>query len=301
MSFRILGLLGGGSKGVFSLGVLTEVEGILGSPLCKHFDLIAGTSTGAIIAALLGLGKTTKEITALYRSHVPTILGAPSSICRGSKLAEMGAEIFKGSKFDAFQTRVLIVTTNLTHSRPTLFKSYRGAWAGAATFEIGFGRTIAEAVAASCAAYPFFPSITLDLNGSNQELVDGGFCANDPSLFAIIDALTPLQQNLSDLRLLTVGTGRFASKQVGGFFGWLQKRKAMQVVETSLETTASTQEFCIRALFPTLSWCRIPSSSTDARTQANLLETNKATLDKMFECGRIAFRESETQFTTTFL
>jgi patatin-like phospholipase/acyl hydrolase len=49
---RILSLDGGGAKGFYSLGVLREIEGMIKRPLCERFDLIFGTSTGAIIAAL---------------------------------------------------------------------------------------------------------------------------------------------------------------------------------------------------------------------------------------------------------
>ena len=60
---RILALDGGGAKGFYTLGVLNQLEALLGKgPLCERFDLIFGTSTGAIIAALLGLGKSVAEI-----------------------------------------------------------------------------------------------------------------------------------------------------------------------------------------------------------------------------------------------
>jgi patatin-like phospholipase/acyl hydrolase len=51
--FRVLSLDGGGAKGFYTLGVLAEIEAMLGKPLHSCFDLIFGTSTGAIIAALL--------------------------------------------------------------------------------------------------------------------------------------------------------------------------------------------------------------------------------------------------------
>ena len=54
--FRVLSLDGGGSKGVYTLGVLKEVEAIVKAPLCNVFDLVFGTSTGSIIAALIALG-----------------------------------------------------------------------------------------------------------------------------------------------------------------------------------------------------------------------------------------------------
>ena len=46
---RILSLDGGGAKGFYTLGVLFELEAMLNCPLHKHFDLVFGTSTGAII------------------------------------------------------------------------------------------------------------------------------------------------------------------------------------------------------------------------------------------------------------
>ena len=55
--YRILSLDGGGAKGFYSLGVLREIEGMVKCPLHEKFDLVFGTSTGAIIAALLSLGK----------------------------------------------------------------------------------------------------------------------------------------------------------------------------------------------------------------------------------------------------
>lgn len=71
---RILALDGGGLRGILTLGILRQIEQELrarhgGDPafrLCHYFDLIAGTSTGAIIAAALAIGLTVEEITAKY-------------------------------------------------------------------------------------------------------------------------------------------------------------------------------------------------------------------------------------------
>src|SRR5262249_54011267 len=56
--FRVLSLDGGGTKGVYTLGVRKEVEAIDKVPLCEVFDLVFGTSTGSIIAALIASGKS---------------------------------------------------------------------------------------------------------------------------------------------------------------------------------------------------------------------------------------------------
>ena len=64
---RILSLDGGGAKGFYTLGVLNEIEAMIAPRrLCEHFNLIFGTSTGAIIAALLALGSTVAEVHRLY-------------------------------------------------------------------------------------------------------------------------------------------------------------------------------------------------------------------------------------------
>ena len=72
---RILSLDGGGAKGFYTLGVLKEIEGLVESKLCEKFDLVFGTSTGAIIAALVGLGFSVDDIAKLYRTHVVEIMG----------------------------------------------------------------------------------------------------------------------------------------------------------------------------------------------------------------------------------
>lgn len=70
---RILALDGGGIRGALELGYLGEIEQILRARhqkpdllLCDYFDFIGGTSTGAIIAAALAIGKDVAEIKQLY-------------------------------------------------------------------------------------------------------------------------------------------------------------------------------------------------------------------------------------------
>src|SRR6516164_4947550 len=72
---RILALDGGGLRGILTLGLLRQIESTLrsrhgddpGFRLCHYFDLIAGTSTGAIIAAALAMGMTVEEVIGHYQ------------------------------------------------------------------------------------------------------------------------------------------------------------------------------------------------------------------------------------------
>src|SRR5206468_8549742 len=72
---RILALDGGGIRGLITLGVLARMEDLLAEAtksgpefrLCDYFDLVGGTSTGAIIAAGLARGMSVAELARLYR------------------------------------------------------------------------------------------------------------------------------------------------------------------------------------------------------------------------------------------
>ena len=71
---RILALDGGGLRGILTLGILQKIEDVLRARhggkadfrLAHYYDLIAGTSTGAIIAASLAMGMSVEELRAMY-------------------------------------------------------------------------------------------------------------------------------------------------------------------------------------------------------------------------------------------
>src|ERR1700676_3307023 len=155
--YRVLSLDGGGAKGFYTLGVLREIEGMVGCPLHQKFDLIFGTSTGALIAALLGLGKTVKEISKLYEDYVPTVMSKKSRADKSQALADLAETVFKKDKFDKMKTGVGIVTTKWVIERPMIFKtSIEQAHGRLGTFYPGFGVKVSDAVQASCSAFPFF-------------------------------------------------------------------------------------------------------------------------------------------------
>ena len=67
--FQILSLIGGGIRGAFVTSLLNELEQKLGRPIAESFDLIAGTSTGGIIAAGLALGLSAEQMHDFYVRH----------------------------------------------------------------------------------------------------------------------------------------------------------------------------------------------------------------------------------------
>jgi patatin-like phospholipase/acyl hydrolase len=121
--FRVLSLDGGGAKGFYTLGVLHEIEGMIKCRLRDKFDMVFGTSTGAIIAALICLGKSVDEIHDLYKAHVPKVMQAKSRADKSAALASLAETVFGDLKFDAFKTAIGIVTTKWVIERPMIFKT----------------------------------------------------------------------------------------------------------------------------------------------------------------------------------
>ena len=71
-SHRMLALDGGGIRGLITLGILSQIEKLVraktGLRMCEYFDYIAGTSTGAIIAAGLAVGKSVQDLVNFYKT-----------------------------------------------------------------------------------------------------------------------------------------------------------------------------------------------------------------------------------------
>ncbi len=233
---RLLSLDGGGAKGFYTLGVLKELEGMLGAPLCSHFDLIFGTSTGAIIAGLLALGHNVGDIHALYKEHVPTVMRCRNAKARSAALTHLAHEVFKAQTFADVKTGIGIVATHWVEEKPVIFKANPAQAHGRhSTFVPGFGCTIADAVRASCSAYPFFKRPVLKMSkGDHVELLDGGYCANNPTLYAIADALIALKRPASDLRVVSIGVGVYPEPPKRWLLARIKKRLAESLLDVQL-------------------------------------------------------------------
>lgn len=183
--FRILTLDGGGAKGFYSIGVLDEIERNTGRPVSDTFDLICGTSTGAIIAALLARGDSVSDVHAVYREHVPQIMRLNNPERRSASLRRLANEVFENTTVSDFKIPIGIVSTSWKDERPLIFKALREqAHGSVGSFVPFFGVSVADAVVASCSAYPYFRTHKVTKsNGDSVELADGGFCANNPTLY----------------------------------------------------------------------------------------------------------------------
>lgn len=214
MKRRILSIDGGGIKGVFAAQFLAELEEQCGCPLWKYFDLIAGTSTGAIIAAGLGMDIPAKQILDFYLEKGPDIfkgfatteLGSFLQGIKGilggrypaSRLKEALESVFGEHLLGECKTRVVIPSYNLTNRRPSIFKTPH-----LAEYIMDHKEKIVDVLLATTAAPTYFPAHTL---GDRGDFIDGGVYANNPATIALIEGMGKCKWHPIDIHLLSIGS-----------------------------------------------------------------------------------------------
>lgn len=213
MTFRILCLDGGGIKGVFTAAVLARLEESTGLRTLDHFDLIAGTSTGGILAIGLGLGLSAQELLDFYVQRGPIIFPSTGRIAKtagvfrqifsgpklsGNVLREELVAVLGDRKFGESKARLLIPAYDAVGSRIYVFKT-----AHLPRFVNDIKLPAADVALATSAAPTYFAAASI-LHGGR--FVDGGVWANCPAMVAITEAVAMLGQSIEDIRLLSVGT-----------------------------------------------------------------------------------------------
>jgi predicted acylesterase/phospholipase RssA len=213
--YRVLSLDGGGMRGIYTgafLARLTDqfarIRGESALDLGRGFDLITGTSTGAIVGCALAVGRPMTEIVGLYREHGPKIFphrisGKRSAIYRatqGSRYVRAGdkalREALEGvlgdtTMLDVFKGRGISVAI------PAVLMSEHRAWVFKKTPRSGVRDDhypLVDVCMASSAA-PIYRSLAAidDPNtpdGPQQVFADGGLWANNPIMVGLVDALT---------------------------------------------------------------------------------------------------------------
>ncbi|WP_208026308.1 patatin-like phospholipase family protein [Rhizobium leguminosarum] len=296
--YRILSLDGGGAKGFYSLGVLAEIEGLIGCRLCEKFDLVFGTSTGAIIASMIALGMSVEEIHDNYKSFVPEIMRLKKPEQKSAKLAELSEKVFGEAEFDDVKIAVGIVTTKWVIERPMIFKgSVDQAHRRKGTFKPGFGVKIGDAVQASCSAYPFFsPKTVTTADGDEVTLVDGGYCANNPTLYAIADASRALNLSHQDLRVVSIGVGVYPSPKQSkmSIMYWANKYLlSVQLLQKTLEINTQSMDQLRSILFKDVPTVRISDTFEQPEMATDLFEHDLKKLNILRQRGRESFARSE--------
>lgn len=295
---RVLSLDGGGAKGFYTLGVLKEIEGMMKCPLYKRFDLVFGTSTGAIIAALIALGYEVDDIHTLYKEHVPRIMRVRSPGGKSKALEELATTVFTDKKFDAVKTGVGIVTTKWVIEKPMIFKGdVAQAHGRIGTFAPGFGCSISDAVQASCSAFPFFDrKVVATAAGDHVELIDGGYCANNPTLYAIADAVIAMKKSHADLRVVSVGVGVYPEPPQP-FKMWFANKFLLSVrlLQKTMEINTQSMDQLRAILFKDIQTIRISDTFEKPDMATDLFEHNLKKLNILRQRGSESFASREAQ------
>lgn len=212
---KILSIDGGGIRGVIPALVLAEIERRTGRPTHQLFDLIAGTSTGGILA--LGLAHrgdrdtarfTAHDLVLLYEERGPEIF--PRSIWRKvttlkglrrtryphEPLESILEEYFGHSPLNSALTDVLVSTYDIQNREPFFFKSWREE---TGTVEM---RQIARATSA---APTYFEPALVSVRGGMRALVDGGVFVNNPAVSAYAEIMRRFPDD--ELLVVSLATG----------------------------------------------------------------------------------------------
>jgi hypothetical protein len=228
---RLLALDGGGVRGIATLAYLEEIEQLLrdrhgGDPafrLSDYFDLVCGTSTGSIIAALIAMGFPVERIVHLYRTMIPRVfrssrwrIGLRSPKYSHDFLARMLQEQLGDTTLgsDRIRTGLVIVTKRFDTGSPWIIHNNPRGKYFADPEAPNRDFLLREVVRASTAATPYFGPEKLSVDeGVEGVFIDGGFSpfVNPALLLLMVATLHGYELRwpggADNLFLTSIGTG----------------------------------------------------------------------------------------------
>jgi len=235
--FRILSIDGGGVRGVIPLEIILKIEEILnGQPIHKHFDMIAGTSTGAIIACGLTLPKSNSSLERKYSpldllkdytNESKVIFPFTSNLITRNiskflsiafkEHTDLGIEKvlldkFGNSYLSILLSPVVIPSYDITKNKIELFTSREALVPNK-------DNLIREVLRSTSAAPTYFSSSHLYRDKESSNMIDGGVVMNNPILGALTEYLRHKSFSIykkndqlpRKIKILSIGTGHFSS------------------------------------------------------------------------------------------
>jgi hypothetical protein len=256
MTFKILTLDGGGMRGIISARILKEFEqelkALTGKEIHEYFDLVAGTSTGSILAAGVAMKKPIDTMIGIYLNeggkifpedkrklrniipggggYVMPFTQYPTEGLKSVLKDQLKNESGQLAKMREIRDPILMILAYDTWSRNTTY------FASDRDDESGWflDNELWEICMCSAAAPTYFPPHQLTRTGKHQKDVeyphiDGGVAANNPSLAALCHAMLMQNIGLEDIAILSIGTGitnhryKFDEVKKWGLLNWAQQ------------------------------------------------------------------------------
>ncbi|HXA25288.1 MAG TPA: patatin-like phospholipase family protein [Acetobacteraceae bacterium] len=280
-TFRILAIDGGGIRGVIPAIFLAKIAAHLGGgPLSSHFDLIAGTSTGSLIAAAAACDENIQECVDLYRLLGPEIFPPMTVGHRERKwtdIFKLGPSYSDKPLANALQkmfgltrklsdanTRLMITSYDVLNRQIYLMRSHEQATSVIPMW---------EACKASCSAPTYFPAHILTADGVERPLIDGGVFSNNPSTLAVSEAIRIARkdgirdfQKENRIVLVSLGSGNLLRKiSVDQARDWGPLRWIKPLIDVLLDGTAEAAHISAR---------HIVTSANYVRWQVDLSDVN---------------------------
>lgn len=307
---RILSIDGGGIRGIIPALVLARIERLTNRPIASLFDLVAGTSTGGILALGLTIPKfagrplyAAQEFVKMFeregsrifsRSLVRTLITSDSLFWKkysSQGIEQVLFEYFGDSRLSDAVTDVLVPSYEIQRRFPFFFKSASARQRPDYDFP---ARDIARAT--SAAPSYFEPmKIPTGTNSDHYTLIDGGIFANNPAACALVEAQCTLPHPGGYL-VVSLGTGSLMrtlplrlARNWGGLF-WVKP-----VLDAIFDGVSSTVDFQLRQLLPTGYYRFQPSLKARNHRLDNTSRANigalKALANRMIDEGSAELEE----------
>jgi patatin-like phospholipase/acyl hydrolase len=212
----ILSIDGGGIRGIIPLACLVRLESRLGKSSHEIFDMVAGTSTGAIIAGGIALGIGARGLLALYKdmarkafTRLPlwkVILNGGNHRYSNTFISEILNDLGADRELNGLPIDLLITAKNTGTSRTDFF--VRDAPGNACLWGT---MSLKDAILASIAAPTYLPAHSAEVKGVRHTWVDGGVgVAGNPSYHTAVEAIhySSGRYPIGETRMLSFGTGR---------------------------------------------------------------------------------------------
>lgn len=213
---RLLSIDGGGILGTFPAAFLAGLEQDLPKPIGSYFDLIAGTSTGGIIALGLAMGLRASELLDLYEKRGPEIFGQGRGpfvdyLLRKVRLGRQLVlhkydpgplqavleEVLGDRRIGDANTRLLVPAWNPVARSVYIYKT-----AHHPRLRNDYKCLAVDAAMATAAAPTYFRQHVTQYAAG---LTDGGTWANNPTALAVVEAITMLGWPRDSLHVLSIG------------------------------------------------------------------------------------------------
>ena len=251
-TFHILALDGGGARGIYSAQILASIERELKAPVRECFDLIAGTSTGSIVAGAAAAGIPMAKIVELFRTESPRIFQKRwlSWLQVRSKyptypLAQIVTDYLPNMTLGEISTPLMITSSDISTGGVQVFKSRYLKDLGE-PYVRDADVALSDAILASCAAPTYFDPQPV----GDFLLADGGLWANNPSIIALTEAISKFRQSVEQVHILSIGTGHSVnlynqSRLWGLITGWGGRKLVSYVLGLQSQASANMAQLML--------------------------------------------------------